>query len=89
MVIRPYWTPDKEVMLVLLRRCNLSTGISERAALKDFIITLHTDLQSCLFLIRWKEDLMELQNNLLIAHGTSLILDENRAIIIIYEVLLL
>ena len=63
-------------MLVLLQRCNLSRGISERVALKDFTITLHTDLQSLWFLIRWKEDLMELQNNLLFAHGTSLILDE-------------
>ena len=63
-------------MLVLLRRCNLSRGISERAALKDFTITLHTDLQSWRFLIRWKEDLMDLQNNLLFAHDTFLILDE-------------
>ena len=76
MVIRPDRTPDKEVMLVLLRRCNLFRGISERAALKDFTITRHTDLQSSRFLIRWKEDLMELQNNLLFSHGTSLILDE-------------
>ena len=29
------------------------------------------------FLICWKEDLIELQNNPLFAHGTSLILDEN------------
>ena len=28
------------------------------------------------FAMRWKVDLMELQNNLLFAHGTSLILDE-------------
>jgi len=75
-VIRPNWTPDKEVMLVLLQRCNLSRRISERAALKDFTITLHTDLQNSQFLMRWKEDLMELQNNLLFSHGTSLILDE-------------
>ena len=75
-VIDPKWTPDEEVMLVLLRRCNLSKGISERASLKDFTITLHTDLESRWFLIRWKEDLMELQNNLLFAHDTSLILDE-------------
>ena len=63
-------------MLVLLRRCNLSRRISERAALKDFTITLHIDLQNSRFLMRWKVDLMELQNNLLFAHGTSLILDE-------------
>ena len=75
-VIRPNCTLVKEVMFVLLRRCNLFRGISERAALKDFTITLHTDLQSWWFLICWKEDLMELQNNLLIAHGSSLILDE-------------
>ena len=75
-VIDPKRTPDKEVMLVLLRRCNLSRGISERAALKDFTITLHTDLQNSRFLMRWKVDLMELQNNLLFAHGTSLILDK-------------
>jgi hypothetical protein len=27
--------------------------------------------------MRWKEDLIELHNNLLFDHGTSLILDEN------------
>ena len=67
----------KKLCLFLLRRCNLSRDISERAALKDFTITLHTDLQNSWFLMRWKVDLMELQNNLLFAHGTSLILDEN------------
>ena len=69
-------TPDEEVMIVLLRHYTLSWDISERAALKDFTITLHTDLQNSQFLMRWKVDLMELQNNLLYAHSTSLILDE-------------
>ena len=63
-------------MLVLLRRYASSREISERAALKDLSITLHTDLQNSRFLMRWKVDLMELQNNLLFAHSTSLILDE-------------
>ena len=75
-VIDPKRTPDEEVIVVLLRHYALSRDISERASLKDFIITLHTDLQNSWFLMRWKVDLMELQNNLLFAHGTSLILDE-------------
>ena len=75
-VIDPKRTPDEEVMVVLLRHYALSRDISERAALKDFTITLHTDLQNSWFLMRWKVDLMELQNNLLFAHGTSLILDK-------------
>ena len=75
-VIDPKRTPDEEVMVVLLRHCALSRDISERAALKDFTITLHTDLQNSRFLMRWKVDLMELQNNLLFSHGTSLILDK-------------
>src|SRR6185369_12308680 len=75
-VIYPKRTPDEEVMVVLLRHYALSRDISERTALKDFTITLHTDLQNSRFLMRWKVDLMELQNNLLFAHGTSLILDE-------------
>ena len=45
-VIDPKWTPDEEVMVVLLQHCALSRDISERASLKDFIITLHTDLQN-------------------------------------------
>ena len=75
-VIDPKRTPDEEVMVVLLRHYALSRDISERAALKDFTITLHTDLQNSRFLMPWKVDLMELKNNLLFAHGTSLILDE-------------
>ena len=61
-VIDPKWTPDEEVMIVLLRHYALSRDISERAALKDFIITLHTDLQNSRFLMRWKEGFMELYN---------------------------
>jgi len=49
-------------MVVLLRHYALSRDISERAALKDFTITLHTDLQNSRFLMHWKIDLMELQN---------------------------
>ena len=75
-VIDPKRTPDEEVMVVLLRHYALSRDISERTALKDFTI-LHTDFQNSRFLMRWKVDLMELKNNLLFAHGTSLILDEN------------
>ena len=45
-VIDPKRTPDEEVMVVLLRRYARSRDISERAALKDFTITLHTDLQN-------------------------------------------
>ena len=45
-VIDPKWTPDEDVMVVLLQHYALSRDISERAALKDFTITLHTDLQS-------------------------------------------
>ena len=75
-VIDPKRTPDEEVMVALLRHYALSRDISERAALKDFTITLHTDLQNSQFLMRWKVDLMVLQNNLLFAHGTSLFLDE-------------
>ena len=75
-VIDPKRTPDEEVMVVLLWHYALSRDISERAALKDFTITLHTDLQNSWFLMHWKIDLMEIQNNLLFAHGTSLILDE-------------
>ena len=71
------WTPYEEVMLVLPRRYALSREISERAALKDFSITLHTVVQIWRFLMRWKEDLIELHNNLLFDHGISLILDEN------------
>jgi len=61
-VIDPKRTPDEEAMVILLRHCALSQDISERAALKDFTITLHTDLQNSQFLMRWKEDLMELYN---------------------------
>ena len=61
-VIDPKWTPDEEVMVILLRHYALYRDISERAALKDFTITLHTDLQNSRFLMRWKEDLMELYN---------------------------
>ena len=53
-----------------------TTLCPERAALKDFTITLLTDLQNSRFLMRWKVDLMELQNNILFSHGTSLILDK-------------
>ena len=60
-VIDPKRTLDEEVMVVLLRNCALSRDISEHAALKDFTITLHTDLQNSRFLMRWKVDLMELQ----------------------------
>ena len=45
-VIDPKWTPDEEHMVVLLRHYAMSRDIPERAALKDFIITLHTDLQN-------------------------------------------
>ena len=45
-VIDPKRTPDEEVMVVLLRHYTLSQDISERAALKDFTITLHIDLQN-------------------------------------------
>ena len=62
MVIDPKRTPDEELMIVLLRYYALSRDISERAALKDFTITLHTDLQNSQFLMHWKEDLMELYN---------------------------
>ena len=75
-VIDPKRTPDEKVMVVLLRHYAPSRDISERAALKDFTITLHIDLQNSRFLMRWKVDFMELQNNLLFSHGTSLILDE-------------
>ena len=75
-IIDPKQTPDDEVMVVLLRHYALSRDISERAALKDFTITLHTDLQNSRFLMRSKVELMDLQNNLLFALGTSLILDE-------------
>ena len=63
-VIDPKRTPDEEVMVILLRHYAPSRDISERAALKDFTITLHIDLQNSRFLMRWKVDLMELQNNL-------------------------
>src|SRR6185436_1763565 len=63
--IYPKRTLDEELMIVLLRHYALSRDISERAALKDFTITLHTDLQNSRFLMRWKVDLTELQNNLL------------------------
>ena len=75
-VIYPNWTSDEKVMFVLLRRYASSREISERAALKDLSITLHTDLQNSWFLMRWKVDMMELHNNLLFPHGTYLILDE-------------
>ena len=61
-VIDPKWTPDEEVMVVLLRHYALSRDISERAALKDFTITIHTDLQNSRFLMRLEEGLMELYN---------------------------
>ena len=51
-VIDPKQTPDKEVMVVLLRHYALSRDISERAALKDFTITLHSDLKNSRFLMR-------------------------------------
>ena len=59
-VIDPKRTPDKEVIVVLLRHYALSRDISERATLKDFTITLHTDLQNSRFLMRLEEGLMEL-----------------------------
>jgi len=61
-VIDPKRTPDEEVMVVLLRHYALSRDISERAALKDFTITLHIDLQNSRFLMRLEEGLMELYN---------------------------
>jgi len=61
-VIDPKRTPDEELMVILLRHYALSRDISERVALKDFTITLHTDLQNSRFLMRWKEDLMEIYN---------------------------
>ena len=61
-VIYPKRTPDEEVMVILLWHYALSRDISECAALKDFIITLHTDLQNSRFLMRWKEGLMEIYN---------------------------
>ena len=61
-VLDPKRTPDEEVMVVLLRHYALSRDISECAALKYFTITLYTDLQNSRFLMRWKEDLMELYN---------------------------
>ena len=61
-VIDPKRTPDEELMVVLLRHYALSRDISERAALKDFTITLHTDLQNSRFLMHWKEDLMKIYN---------------------------
>ena len=61
-VIDPKWTPDEEVMVVLLRHYALSRDISECAALKDFTITLYTDLQNSRFLMHWKEYLMKLYN---------------------------
>ena len=61
-VIYPKRTPDEEVMVILLRHYALSRDISERAALKDFTITLHTDLQNSQFLMHWEEGLMELYN---------------------------
>ena len=60
-VIDPKRTPD-EVMVVLLRHYALSRDISERAALKDFTITLPTDLQNSQFLMRLEEGFMELYN---------------------------
>ena len=38
-------TPDEEVMVVLLWHYALPRGISERAALKDFTITLEEDVK--------------------------------------------
>jgi hypothetical protein len=61
-VIDPKRTLDEEVMVVLLRHYALSRDISERAALKDFTITVHTDLQNSRFLMRLEEGLMELYN---------------------------
>ena len=49
-------------MVVLLRHYALSRDISERAALKDFTITIHTDLQNSRFLMRLEEGLMEFYN---------------------------
>ena len=45
-VIDPKRTLDEEVMVVLLWHYALSRDISERTALKDFTITVHTDLQN-------------------------------------------
>ena len=61
-VIDPKRTLDEEVMVVLLRHYALSRDISERAALKDFTTTIHTDLQNSRFLMRLEEGLMELYN---------------------------
>jgi len=61
-VIDPKRTLDEEVMVVLLRHYALSRDISERAALKDFTITVHTDLQNSRFLMRLEEGLMEHYN---------------------------
>ena len=49
-VIYPKRTPDEEVMVDLLRHCALSRDISERAALKDFTITLHTDSEDMIII---------------------------------------
>ena len=61
-VIDPKRTPDEEVMVVLLRHYALSRDISERTALKDFTITVHTDLQNSRFLMRLEGGLMKLYN---------------------------
>ena len=50
-VIDPKRTPDEEVTVFLLRHYALFRDISERVVLKDFIITLHTDLQNSRFLL--------------------------------------
>ena len=69
------WHRHHLLRRLLLPQSSLNSPSSSAEHVPNFI-TLHTDLQSWRFLICWKEDLMELQNNLLFAHGTSLILDE-------------
>jgi hypothetical protein len=61
-LIHSKWTLDERAMLVLLWHYNLSWRISECVALKDFTLTLCTNVKNWRFLMHWKEDLMELHN---------------------------
>jgi hypothetical protein len=54
--------PYKRVVLILLRRCNLSKAISDCATLNVSAISPCTGVQNWWFLMCWKGDLKELLN---------------------------
>jgi len=76
-VIDPKWTPDEELMVVLLRHYALSRDISERAGLKDFYHNSSHRSPKFMILDALERRLDGALQYTILSHGTSLIMDEN------------